>query len=117
MEKEKIVKNPIDCLLDENDTSNITLFSSEGEKMEFEQIALIPIDDKVFAILKPTGKVPAIGENEALVFEIVEKDDEESYLNLVSDIDTIDKVFAEYNKLVDAQEKTMEIEKNKKGKN
>ena len=42
----------------------------------------------------------------SLVFEIVEGDgdEEEDHLDLVSDIDIIDKVFAVYNKLMDEEE-------------
>ena len=47
-----------------------------------------------------------IGDDEALVFEIVEaeEDEEDDYLNLVADIEIIDKVFEVYNKLMDEEE-------------
>ena len=114
-EEEKIeeVKNPIDSLFDEDDNSPIVLFNEKGEKISFEQIAVIPLEERVFAILKPIEKTEGVGEDEALVFEVVEPEDEEDeeYLNLVSDIDTIDKVFEVYNQLMDEEEAKQKIDK------
>lgn len=115
------LKNPIDCLFDENDNSPISLFNEKGEEVKFEQIAIIPIDEQIYAILKPMEEMEGIGEDEALVFEIVEGeagDGEEGgdFLNLVSDIDIIDKVFDIYNKLMDEEEAKQKIDKDNKGK-
>lgn len=117
-EKKETVKSPIDCLFDENDTSPISLFNEKGEEVKFEQIALIPLEEKIYAILKPIEKMEFIGEDEALVFEIVQNENEEDdsveeYLNLVSDIDTIDKTFEEYNKLVDKEENKQRVSNKK----
>lgn len=110
-------KSPIDRLFDEDDVSPISLFNEKGEEVKFEQIALIPIEDDIYAILKPIEQMEGIGEDEALVFEIVESDNEDDgdYLNLVSDIDVIDKVFEVYNKLMDEEEAKQNIDKNNKG--
>lgn len=123
--KNKINENeelsPIDCLFDEDNTDPITLFNEKGEKVEFEQIALIPLEDnkskdnKIYAILKPMETMEGVGEDEALVFEVVESEDdeEEEYLNLVSDLDIIDKVFDVYNKLMDEEDDKNKIDKKK----
>lgn len=110
-------KSPIDRLFDEDDVSPISLFNEKGEEIKFEQIALIPIEEDIYAILKPIEQMEGIGEDEALVFEIVESDNEDDgdYLNLVSDIDVIDKVFEVYNKLMDEEEAKQNIDKNNKG--
>jgi len=118
---EEEVKSPIDCLFDEDDTSPISLFDEKGEEVKFEQIALIPMEEKIYAILKPINKMEFIGEDEALVFEIVQNENEkddlvEEYLNLVSDIDTIDKAFNEYNKLVDEEEVKQKVTSKKEDK-
>ncbi len=115
------IKNPIDCLFDENDNSPISLFNEKGEEVKFEQIAIIPIEEQIYAILKPMEEMEGIGEDEALVFEIVEGNEDDSedggdFLNLVSDIDVIDKVFDVYNKLMDEEEAKQNIDKNNKGK-
>ncbi len=110
-------KNPIDRLFDEDDTSPISLYNEKGEEVKFDQIAIIPIEEQIFAILKPVEEMEGLNEDEALVFEIVEPEDEEEeeYLNLVSDIDLIDKVFDAYNKLMDEEEERQKIDKGNKG--
>ena len=107
------VKNPIDCLFDEDNTDPIELYNEKGEKMSFEQIALIPLEERIFAILKPMEKTDGVGEDEALVFEVVEPENEEDeeYLNLIADIDIIDKVFDVYNKLMDEEDEKQKIDK------
>jgi len=103
----KEVKNPIDCLFDENNTDPIVLFNEKGEEIAFEQIALIPKKGKTYVILQPIEPMDGVGEDEALVFAIEEpKDkDEQEYLTLVTDVDVIDAVFKVYDALVDEEEK------------
>ena len=100
-------KNPIDCLFDESNTDPIVLYNEKGEPVEFDQIAIIPIEEKAYAILKPLKEMEGIGEDEALVFEVVETEDEEQedYLALVTDVDTIDRVFKVYDNLIDEENK------------
>ncbi len=114
--KEEEIKNPIDSLFDEDDNDPIVLFNEKGEKVEFEQIALIPVEENIYAILKPMEQMEGIGDDEALVFEIVEaeEDEEDDYLNLVADIEIIDKVFEVYNKLMDEEEEKQKIDKKNK---
>lgn len=100
--KEKPV-NAIDALFDENNTENIILFNEKEEPVEFEQIAIIPVDENVYAILKPVQQIEGVKDDEAFAFEIVSDEEEES-LRLVEDDKIIDRVFAEYDKLVDEQE-------------
>lgn len=87
--------SPIDMLLDENNTENIKLYNEDNQEVEFEQIALVPIEDKTYAILKPVANMEGIADDEALVFVIDEIDDEEC-LVIVEDDAIIDKVFEEY---------------------
>lgn len=43
--------DPIEMLLDENCSENIVLYGENGKPMEFEQIALIPLEETgVFVI-------------------------------------------------------------------
>ena len=63
--------NAVDQILDEDYVDNIFLYDDETDKdVEFEQVALIPIDDDVYVILKPVTPVDGVGENEALAFRI-----------------------------------------------
>ena len=85
----------IEMLLDENNTENIKLFDENNKETEFEQVAIIPIDDKIYAILKPVTEITGVSDDEALVFVIEEIDDEE-VLVVVDDEEIVDKVFNEY---------------------
>ena len=93
--------SPIDCLFDENNTDPIVLYNEKGEPVDFEQVALVPLDERVFVILKPIKPMEGIGEDEALVFEVLENEDEEDFLALVVEVDIIDRVFKVYDGLVD----------------
>ena len=86
--------NPIDMLFDENNNDPIVLYNESNEAVEFEQIALIPYEGVVYAILRPISGME-IAEDEALVFAIREEDGEE--VLLVEDKDEIiDAVFKQY---------------------
>ena len=86
-------------LLDEDNNDNIVLFNEDNERTEFEQIALVPLSNKIYAILRPVLNDLGIADNEALVFAIDEVDDEEC-LVIVEDDLIIDKVFEEYYKML-----------------
>ena len=94
--------SPIDMLLDENNNENIVLFNEDNQKVEFEQIALVPIDSRVYALLKPVLHIDGIGEDEALVFTIEEIDGEDC-LVIVEEDEIIDKVFEEYYEMLRAE--------------
>ena len=104
MKEEKKEINPIDALFDANNTENIVLYNEKDEPIEFEQIALIPQDDVVYAILKPTAKIDGVGDDEAFVFEVVEDEENGDTIRLVEDDKVIDKVFEEYDRLFNEQE-------------
>ena len=91
--------SPIDMLLDENNNDNIKLYNEENEEIEFEQIALVPIENKTYAILRPVVEMEGIAEDEALVFVIDEIDDEDC-LVIVEYDNIVDKVFEEYYKML-----------------
>lgn len=109
--KEKEVKrpteeeiNPIEALLDPQNDKNIKLFDENDKETEFEQIALIPLNNSVYAILKPVEKVEGIGEDEAVVFELVDDEENGDTLQLVMEEDVVNQVFEEYKKMVEAEE-------------
>jgi len=95
--------NPIDALFDEENNDAIILLNERGEEIAFEQIALIPLKEKVYAILKPIQPIEGVGEEEGLVFSIEINDEEQEYLALVCDMDVIDDVFKVYDELVAAE--------------
>ena len=79
--------SPIDMLFDENNTENIKLYNEENQEVEFEQIALVPIDDKTYAILKPAKPMEGVA-------------DDEDCLVIVDDDAVVDQVFEEYYKML-----------------
>ena len=96
-------ENIIDALFDENNRDNITLYSENGEAVEFEQIAIVPYEDGTYAILKPVlspENSDIMEEDEALVFELFE-DEESAFIEFVEDEKIVDYVFEEYYKMLE----------------
>ena len=100
--------SPIDMLLDENNTENIKLFNEDNQEVEFEQIALIPVDEKVYAILRPLGGEEPLAEDEALVFAIEEVEDEDVLIPEENE-EVVDAVFNKYYELLKEQGIDVEI--------
>lgn len=92
-----------DSLYDENNRDNIILYSELGQPVEFEQVAVLPLGDRVYTILKPVADMIGVEDNEALVFS-VETEEGEEYLSIVEDYAVIDKVFEMYYKLLEEME-------------
>ena len=92
-------KTVFEKLFDEKDDSNIVLYDEEEKAVEFEQCAIIPVKEDVYAILKPVKPMEGLGKDEALVFLLEETEEGEELLTIVEDNDVIDLVFDEYNKL------------------
>ena len=101
MKEEKEI-NPIEQILDENNTENIVLYNEKDEPFEFEQIAIIPLENgekqDLYAILLPVTPLAGISEDEAVVFEVNEK---ENVIRVCEDESIIDQVLTEYEKLLD----------------
>ena len=100
MSKEE--RSQIELLLDENNTENLKLYDENNKETEFEQVAVIPLNEKVYAILKPVTKIVGVNDDEALVFVIEEIDDEDC-LVIVDDEKVVDEVFKEYYELLKAE--------------
>lgn len=90
----------IDQIFDENNTDPVVLYNENGDAVSFEQIALIPINGQVYVILKPVQPMEGVGEDEGFVFEITEIDGEELIV-IVEDFAIIDKVFDEYEAMLE----------------
>lgn len=93
--------NQIEKILDENNEDNIILFDEDNNPVEFEQVAVIPMDDSVYVILVPVTPMEGVGEDEGVVFVIEEDDEGEALLSLVVEDDVIDAVFNEYDSLLE----------------
>lgn len=95
----------LDILLDENNDDPITLYDEEDKAVQFEQVAVIPDNDKIYAILKPIDELEGVEDDEAIVF-VVDYDDEGNTVLLVEkDEETAIRVFDKYYQLLDETEK------------
>lgn len=103
-EKEEIV-NILDVLLDENNDSPITLYDENDKPVKFDQVAIIPMDEQLYAILKPIDEMEGVEDDEAIVFLVEEDEDGDAELVVETDEAKAIKVFDEYYKLLDEAEK------------
>lgn len=91
---------------DDNDDDDIvTLQAANGEMIDFQNVALIAIKGKLYAILSPVEKVEGMADDEALVFECLQDDSGEVTYNIEDNDTIIDEVFESYNKLYNEQNK------------
>ncbi|MGN0804099.1 MAG: DUF1292 domain-containing protein [Candidatus Coproplasma sp.] len=90
--------NLLDMLLDENEALPITLTNADGKEITFEQVAVIPLGDELYCILKPIDELEDVNDDEAIVF-LVDQSGEEPTLKLEEDEEIAEAVFGEYVKL------------------
>lgn len=83
----------VEMLLDPDNESPVVCYNEDGGEVLFDQIAVIPYCDELYAILKPITKLEGVGENEAMVFKI--NVDEDS-IEILYDFDLCDKIFEVY---------------------
>lgn len=101
---EKEVVDIVDILLDEDNEEPITLYDENDKAVKFDQVAVIPLDDKLYAILKPIDEMEGVADDEAIVFAVKQDKNGESILEIETDEPTAIKVFDEYYNLLDKQE-------------
>lgn len=96
------MRNVIEQILDEENTSNIKIPGQNGEMFTFEQVALIHLEDASYTILHPIAK--DVLPNDVLVFRIEQTADEAS-LVLEENEDVIEECFEEYYRLFKKKKK------------
>ncbi len=96
----KKIKNPIEQILDENNTDNIFYPDINNNLIEFEQIAVIPLEtnQKLYTILIPVTPMENVEEGEGVLFEI---DEINNKLIPINDNKIIDEVLEIYKKLIE----------------
>ena len=94
----------LDILLDEDNEDPITLYDENSKAIKFDQVAIIPLDEELYAILKPIDEIPGVADDEAIVFKISESEETTS-LNVEQDESKAMRVFDEYYKLLDQANK------------
>ena len=87
------------------DDEVITLYDDNNKPVEFYQVACVEYEDEFYALLQPVEPLEGLGEDEALVFKMVEQEDGDSDLFVpVEDEELLNAVFNEYLIAVAAQE-------------
>ncbi len=89
-------KNPYEMLLDENNKENIIFYSEDGKPMEFEQIALISLEDNKYTILHPINM--GYEDDEVIIYSIFEENNEFELVE-VEDEDLLKEIYCIYQKL------------------
>ena len=109
MKNEKTTNNQdvdiLDILLDEDNEEAITLYDEKGKSYKFDQVAIIPLDEKLYAILKPLDDIEGVADDEAIVFAVQENENGEGSLTIEANESIAMRVFDEYYKLLDEQDK------------
>lgn len=77
----------------------VTLFDENGEKINFEIIATLAVDNTEYTILSPLKQTD---EDGVLIFKVVEIDGEEVLEN-IQDEEEANRVIKEYEKLMDEE--------------
>lgn len=96
----------LDLLLDEDDDSPITLYDEDEKAVKFEQVAVIPDNEKVYAVLKPLDELEGVADDEAIVFLVDFDDEGNSMLIIEQDEETAIRVFDKYYQLLDEEEES-----------
>ncbi len=79
----------------------VTLTSTEGEDIDFVEIAGIAHGGNFYAILQPVVLLEGMADDEALVFKVSRNENGEDKFEIELDDEIIDAVFLEYNRLLD----------------
>ncbi len=103
----------LDVILDENNTDELVLQNEQGKQIRFEQVAVIPYNEKIYVILKPVDKIEGVEDDQAIVF-LADETKRPTVLVPEQDEKIAIKIFDEYYNLVEEANKN--AKKNKKGK-
>ncbi len=79
----------------------VSLYTQDGEKIDFVEIAGIAHKGEFYAILQPVELIQGMAEDEAIVFHVSRNEDGTDKFDIVLDDEIIDAVFATYNKMLD----------------
>lgn len=107
MKKENNKKNDLveisilDALLDPKNDDTITLTDDENNQFEFDQVAVVPHENEIYALLTPHDHIEGIGEDEAVVMKVYTNENGEEVLESIVDDKLLDVIFDKYYKMFD----------------
>ena len=95
--------NVIEQILDEKNTENVVLYDAENKPIEFEQVAVIPLERtaKLYAIMIPVTPMQGVNEGEGVLFVI---DEIKGDIEIERDEAIIDEVLSIYKTLIEEGE-------------
>ena len=93
------VKNPIEQILDEKNMENVVLYDADNKPIEFEQVAVIPLERTglLYAIMIPVTPMQGVNEGEGVLFAI---DELKGSIDIERDDSIIDEVLSIYQTLI-----------------
>ncbi len=74
----------------------ITLYDDNNNAVDFNEVAVVEYEGEFYALLQPVEPMEGMEEDEALIFKIVQKDEDTDEFEPVTDEDLLDAVFNEY---------------------
>lgn len=104
----------LDVILDESNVDPITLQDEKGNRISFEQVAVVPYEQKIYVILKPIDKIEGIADDEAVVF-VADESVSPTVLRVEQNQEIAVKIFDEYYNLVDEAVKNGKATEKKEG--
>lgn len=90
------MKNIIEQILDENNHDLINTFDDFGNPIQFEQIAVVSIEEELFVILRENSEL--VPYDEVLVFRLIMNENNQELL-LEENEEVIEEVFEKYYQL------------------
>ena len=91
----------LDILLDENNEEPVVLYDDFGKAVEFEQFAVIPRGEDLYAILKPITKIENVNDDEVIIFKVIEGNEHKSTtLKVEQNEEIVKSVLDEFEKLM-----------------
>ncbi len=93
--------NQVAQILDPDNEEDIAMICSDKRIVDFEQIAIIPYKDKLYAIMRPKGYVDGVKEGEAVLFEI---DEFRGTIVTINNPEVIDIILRIYNDLINDED-------------
>lgn len=91
----------LDILLDEDNREPIALWDEDNRAIDFEQVAVIPYDNKIYCVLKPIDKIKGVGDDEALVFRVDENEEGDTIICVEENESIAITIFEQYYDLLE----------------
>ena len=89
---------------EELDEDIVQLINEDGETVDFYHVATIEYEGGWYVFFEPAEEMADIDEGEVAVFKLETDENGEDLFVPIEDDELMDKVFAEYNRLVEEEE-------------